>query len=287
MAIGALKERVPARQVELCIGVLLNRKSSGSKTVLGVASIALVLVRRRGEFRAVPVDVTRRAGQLSCYIHRIFALGLMAARALEVYVFSFQRKRAFFVGLFVEQGRFEAFLIVTGVAIGTGGTRFELPLVLVFVAVHAALECHLPVEIAIFMAFRAGRFHVFALQRELRGTVIEVFRRTIQFPAAGDVAGFASAAELGFLKATTVRVHVAALASAVHQALEKNRLPFNTRFVALFAGDSLMLTGEGEVRAAVFETWGGLPGVLLVAALAIRSLLSLVHILVAGSALPA
>ena len=62
MAIVALQVRVPARQVELGICVLLNRKRSRREGVLRMAGIALILVRRGGEFRAMPVGVTGWAG---------------------------------------------------------------------------------------------------------------------------------------------------------------------------------------------------------------------------------
>lgn len=113
MALGALNEGVAARQVELCVGVLLDRKRRGSEAVLGVARIALVLGRRRGELAAMPVGVTGRASQLPRDIHGVFALGFMAIHAFDIAVFSFESERALFVGLLVKQRRLEALFVMT------------------------------------------------------------------------------------------------------------------------------------------------------------------------------
>jgi hypothetical protein len=233
------------------------------------------------------VDMTRRAAQLARYINGIFAFGLMAIRALEVGVFSFQGEGALFVRLFVEQRRLEAPFVMTGLAIGPRGAGPELPFVLVLMAIRAAFKCYLAVEIAVLVAFLAGSFSVFPLQRKFCDAVIEIAGGTIELPAPGDVARFASAVELGFLEAAAVGIHVAVLASAVVESLEKDWLALRSRFVALLAGHHLVFPGKRIDRTPVIEAGSGPPGILLVAAFAIRSLLAPVHVLVAGSALPA
>jgi hypothetical protein len=117
--------------------------------------------------------------------------------------------------------------------------------------------------------------------------MIEGLARTIEFPAFRDVARLASAVELGFLKSAAMRVHVTVLATAEHESLEKSRLSLGMRLMALPAGDRLVLPGEGVVRAAVIEAGSGRPGILRMAACAVRSLLSFVHISVARKALAA
>jgi hypothetical protein len=211
----------------------------------------------------------------------------MAVRAVGIGMFSFQGEGALFMGLFVKQRGFESLLVMTGAAIGAGDAGLELSLVHVLMAIRAAFERQMPVVVAVLVAFGAGRLRVFALQRVFGGAVIEVLVGMIDFPAAGNVARFASAAEPGFLESAAVGVHVAVLATAKFESLEEDRLSLRSRLVALLAGDRLMLTGEGVVGSVVIETVRGLPGILRMAARAIGPLLPLVHVLVAGNAFAA
>ena len=104
---------MPARQVELRVGVLLDRKRRGSETVLRMARIAFVLVGSGGELAAMPVGVTCRAGQLSRDIHGVFTFWFMAIHAFDLGVLSLEREGALFVGLFVKQSRLEALYVMT------------------------------------------------------------------------------------------------------------------------------------------------------------------------------
>jgi hypothetical protein len=137
------------------------------------------------------------------------------------------------------------------------------------------------------MAFLAGSFGVFSLQRKFCDAVIEIAGGTIELPTSGDVARFASAAELGFLESAAVGIHVAALATVVGDVFEQDRLALRSRFMALLTGHHLVFPGKWIGRARVIEAGSGSPGVLLVTALAIRSFLPPVQVLVTGSALPA
>jgi hypothetical protein len=252
-----------------------------------MARIAFVLVGSGGELAAMPVGVTCRAGHLSRDIHGVFAFWFMAIHAFDIGVLSLEREGALFVGLLVKQSRLEALFVMTRGAVGARSAGLELPFVGIFVTIGTPLKRDLPVVVAILVALSAGSFLVFAFEREFRGAVIEVLARTVEFPARGNVALFASAAELGFLESAAVGVHVAALASAVHQAFEENRLALSMRLVALLAGDCLMFSGEGVVGAAVVETGRRFPGILGMTAGTVVSLLPPVHVLMAGSALPA
>ena len=191
------------------------------------------------------------------------------------------------MGLLVEQTRLEASFVVTGVAIRAGGPPPELAFMLVLVAIRATFVRDLAVEIGIFMALRAESFGVLSLQRKFRGAVIKVAGRAVEFPPRSNVARLAGAPELDVLERAAVRVHMTVLATAVHEALEQERLAFSRRFVALLAGHHLVFPGKRIDRTPVIEAGSGPPGILLVAAFAIRSLLAPVHVLVAGSALPA
>jgi hypothetical protein len=67
---------------------------------------------RRGELSAVTIGMAGGADELAGNVHRAAALWLMAFRAIERSMFSFERERGFTVRFAVKAGGFEACHVV-------------------------------------------------------------------------------------------------------------------------------------------------------------------------------
>jgi hypothetical protein len=118
-----------------------------------MALVAFVRMRRRGELSAVAIGMAGGADQLTGNVHRAATLGLMAFRATERGVSSFQRERALTVRVAVKVGGFEAVHVVTGGAVRPGRAGGELAVVRIFVALLATFVRDGAVEIGALVAF--------------------------------------------------------------------------------------------------------------------------------------
>src|SRR5580693_571869 len=99
----------------------------------------------------------------------------MTLRALQAGMAALQRICRRSVLLHCEQGRFPSLYVVAGGALAAIGAFGELPVVCVFVAIHALLKRQESLEIPTGMALGTIDADVLAQQRKLRLGVVEVF----------------------------------------------------------------------------------------------------------------
>jgi hypothetical protein len=111
----------------------------------------------------------------------------------------------------------------------------------VFMTALAMLVRDRTTIVAVLVALAAGRFTVFAVQRELGLVVVEAQARLILVPTAGVVAGLAGALKLRVLERALVRIGVTALASAEGNPFVASRLFAGSRPVAALACQGLVL----------------------------------------------
>jgi hypothetical protein len=272
---------------ELRLRVARDGKSGGQVARGCMAPVALVRMGRGGELPAVAVGMAGGADELAGNVHRAAALGLMAFRATERGVFSFEGKRAFAVRLAVKAGGFEACHVVTGCAVRSGRAPGELPFVRIFMALLAPLVLDGAPEIGALVAFGARYCRVLSRERKLRGGVIELSAGAIVLPAIGIVAVVAGAWKLDLLKGAAMGVGMATLAAAESQPFELGSLLAGPGSVALLAGLRLMQSRKREMRGGMIEPGSRLEAILSVAAEAIDTELALMLVLMTESALAA
>ena len=148
-----------------------------------MAKIAPIVVWRTTKVSAMVVGVASRADELARDVHGGASFGLMTIRAKQREVFPLKREGALLMRHPVEERRLEAVLVVTGRAVRSRFARGELPFVLIFVAIGAALMRHRPPEVAAGMAAPARNIGMLSDQRKLSGVVIKTAARVIIFPA--------------------------------------------------------------------------------------------------------
>ena len=117
----------------------------------------------------------------------------MTFTASHTLVFGCERERRGLVAGLRKRRRPESLVGVTRAALAMVGAVSELSLVLVLMAVHALFVRHRRFEIRGLVTLLAGEPGVLAVERELRGGVIEVRRQAVYgTPCRGVVTGFAS-----------------------------------------------------------------------------------------------
>ena len=84
---------------------------------------------------------------------------------------------------------------VTGAAFTAIGPMNELAFVPVLVAIQAFLMSQRLLEVHVLMTLQASHLDMFAIQRKLRGAVVEAVRTSHSLPGIGAVATFASRRE--------------------------------------------------------------------------------------------
>src|SRR5712691_1059375 len=127
--------------------------------------------------------------------------------------------------------------------------RGELPVMLVFVAIHAFAERYLRLEIVALVAIAASHRHVLSEQREFRFLVVETHELRNFLPTGGHVAALAGRSE-----AALVRIGVAPGAFREREPrVLRIRLGVLDNGVALHAINLLVCPGEGIFRGGMIE----------------------------------
>ena len=135
-------------------------------------------------------------------------------------------------------------------------------------------------EIAAFVALRAGCLRVLAEQRKLRIPVVKVRAGLILRPTSGGVTLLARSLHLGILKGSSVRIRVAILAARKRESLIARGFIAGLGIMTFLASYRLMLSGQREKRFRMTESGRGLPGVLRMTARAVSAKLASVLIFV-------
>lgn len=243
MAIVAEHGSVRARQRKFCLRMPHRRKGRRLKTVLRVAAIALIQIRRPGELSAMRIDVAIVAKQFSRCVGRRLSLRLVAFHTIERSVFSLELKGALLMRFPRKQCRLEICVVVARGAFRPGGPLGKLTLVNVLMAIFAMLMRDGTTKIAVLMALRAHRLVMFAVQRKFRIVVIEICTRQILAPSRRVVTGLTRALKLGVLEGALMRIGVAVLAAAGRKAFVVRDLLVRLWPVAHLARYRLMLSG--------------------------------------------
>ena len=140
-------------------------------------------------------------------------------------------------------------------------------------------------EIAVFVTLGASNLSVPAVQREIRGLMIELIAGRVRFPANCRVALLAGIGELGFRKCSPMRIGMAVFAPRKREPLIFCRRFRRSRGVTFCAGDVLMEPSQRKLCAAMIKFLGWLPCGLRMAAHAVRAQLRSVRVLMAGGTL--
>jgi len=215
---------MPPGQRKLCLRVAFEGKGRGLKTRLGMAQVALVIIRFGSEFSTVRFGMTLGAVPLSDLVYGFAALRLVALRAGQSCMLPYKWKSAARMGLAIKKRGLEIRRVVTGRTIRTRRTRCKLSLMRVIMAVPAKFMRDRALKIVFLVALRAGQDRVLPNQAKLCEAVIETPGGTIVFEAAGIVTPLAPAAEFQALKCTVVLIRVTTLAAAERQPFKKKRL---------------------------------------------------------------
>jgi hypothetical protein len=186
-----------------------QRKLRRLETACVMALVAAVLVRRGRELALVHVLMTAAALGCGDVKDCVLALGYVALLAFDGSVLSFERIRGGRMQPDRERRRLEAFDLVTGRAIGSCGSRQELSLVIIRMAVGAFAMRDRRLEIALGVAVAASHAAVLAFQRKDSLGMIEAFQLRDTRPTRRAVAGLA-----GPLEAALVRIGMAGRAAA-------------------------------------------------------------------------
>ena len=207
VAFGAAHGHVRPRQRILRVLMLGDGKRRAMEILYGVAILAAVLIRRRGELLVMCVLMAVPARRELHLVDRGLARGRVALVASHRHVLSLERILGRGVRLHVEERRLPAIHHVALGAFSLAGPRVELPLVrIIGMAIHAFRKGDLLLEIAGFVALIATHLGVHAEQRILRFRVVELRLLHIHFvPGAGVVAGLASALELSLVRVSVAR----------------------------------------------------------------------------------
>ena len=272
-----------ARKNEMGLFMFGHGEGGGLVAFQVVAAIAGIEIWSSRELIRMPVAVTIGAVLELHLKQSVFALGDVTLRALEAGMAALQRISRCSVLLHREQRRLPSLYVVASGALATIGTFGELPVVRVFVAIHASLEQERLLEIPTGMALSAVDANVLAQQWKLRLGVIEVLIDSLErhfLPSTRAVARLAA-----LRKTAAMRIFV-----AVRTLIEGNSdilwLAVGTVRVALRALHLRMQSGQRIARLGVIELRDAdlLPVDEVVTGLALRSQASFVLIFVAGGA---
>jgi hypothetical protein len=276
-----------SRQHEACLLVLGQGESRWPIAVQRVALLTAVEIRSSGELSLVFVFVAVEAAREFDFIKCFPAFRDMALRTLYRGVLGFQRVSGRGVLFDTEFRGFEALYRVAGGAFSTVCTLEELPLVLVFMAIHTPLEGDRLFEITSAVALQAIDRLVLAKQGIPGSGMIKALIEggcRDPFPPASVVARLAALLS----KAAMVRVGMAVGTLGKGQA-NVSRLVARSRRVTFLARHLGVHTGQRIARSGVVELptltdAGNLPVVVVVALQTVLTQPALVLILVAGHA---
>lgn len=260
--------------------VLRNGVSRGLKTGDGVALLATIVVRRRGELPIVWVLVAFGALREGDLISRRRARRHVAFRAFNLRVLALQRIGRGGMFLHSECCGFPAIDHMARRAFSLVPARAKLPAMLVLVAIHAFGEGHRLLEIRIGVALGALNVGVFAQQGKFRPGMVELLGGSNLFPAVRGVARFA-----GLRKSTVMYIGVAIRTLSKGDAGEPCGASWLRRSVALLTGDLRVQAGEWEACFRMIDFCGRFPVGEIVALQAVRTELVVVYIFVASGAI--
>jgi len=136
-------------------------------------------------------------------------------------------------------------------------------------------------EVGTCVALKTADLIVSPAQFEFRQIVIKTGVGFEVLPTRSHVTGLAISLKSRVLKGATMWIGMAVFTTAVAQADINGRCFPRCGLVAVGARDALVSAGQRIRRTAMIEPLGRLPGILLVAACAIGSQLTLVGVLVA------
>ena len=273
---------VRASQRELGLLMLGDGKQRAVKIRYRMAALAAIQERLLRKLAVVGVLVAVGAFGKLHFVNRVLARGQMTLVAIYFCVLPFERvlgSRMFFDA---KQRWLPTLNRVAFCAFALFRPGRELSFVWIWlVAVYAIGEWQRLLEVAIQMALRARNGRVLAEQRVFGFRMVEFEFRQELFPTCG---GMAILAPLRFER-PFVRIDVAVDASRKLHVFVPRRTAGRVGFVALLAGNLLVLTGQGIAGLRMVELLGGFPIREVVALQAIVSKLSFVGIFVACNAI--
>ena len=150
-----------------------NAESGRVKAVHRVAVLAPVRPWSAGKLPSMRILMAVEAGLELRAIVDTGGGRQVALRACQSLVFSGDRVRSGLMTGLGERRWLPARECVAGAAVAAVGAVEELALVLVLVAIQAFFVGHRGLEIRVLMTLHAGYFAMLAIQRKLRGGVVE------------------------------------------------------------------------------------------------------------------
>ena len=261
--------------------MLFQGERGGMEALHFVAVLALVEVRGAAELPGVRVLMAIRAGLERRVIVGIETRRKVALGAGQALVLASERVLGGLMRGFGKRSGLPAGIGMTRPAFAVIGAGYELPFVLILMAIHALVVRDRLLEIGIHVALVAGQPVVLSVQGELSFAVVEGAARDLcVLPTGGVVARFAAGRE-----GSVVRILMAAGARLEIQSFVLDHLGVGLRrLVTLGALHIRMLAGQREMGGRVVKLLDRLPGGEPVTGLAVGAQLAAVMIFVAREA---